>query len=91
MGKLGVKDFGTFSVFSEELEDYNEEDVIVERVENWSEPPGFKGLKRTDALWLFPLLTCSLVGRISHSMEELYHLFTSGGTFDVIDFEDMYV
>jgi len=69
--KRTSSDFGTFSVFSEELEDYNEEDVVVERVENWSEPPGFK------------------VGRISHSMEELYHLFASGGSFAVIDSEDM--
>jgi len=69
--KRTSSDLGTFSVFSEELEDYKEEDVVVERVENWSEPPGFK------------------VGRISHSMEELYHLFASGGSFAVIDSEDM--
>ncbi len=36
-------------------------------------------------------LTCPPVGRIGRSMDELYHLYASGGAFDVIDSEDMYV
>ncbi len=45
-----MKDFGTFSSFSQELDDYDEEEVVVGRVEKWGEPSGFKGLKRTDTL-----------------------------------------